>query len=288
MTPEKILILGSAGQLAREFIAALEEQKVPFEAPPEQTSSITDFESIARRLDSDRPEVVINCAAYNAVDAAEEDPETARLVNGRAVEHLAEQCESRNIFLVHYSSDYVFDGAKGKPYIETDETRPLNVYGESKLMGETALREIMSRCLVFRLSWVIGPGTQNFLHKLSGWAEKNPTLQVSADEVSVPTFTDDIVRITLLALEKGLQGLYHLTSTGAASRFELAEYYLKCRGLTNTVVPVPMSTFKTTARRPLFSAMANRKLQDDLNITIPTWQEGVARFCRSRERCLLW
>ncbi|MFH2129746.1 MAG: sugar nucleotide-binding protein, partial [bacterium] len=204
-TNRKILILGSAGQLAKAFISTLEERGLDFVAPVESESSITDFDQISRLLDKTKPGIVINCAAYNAVDAAEEDPETALLVNSRAVENLAQQCEKRSLFLVHYGSDYVFDGNKGDLYTEEDDPNPLNVYGRSKLEGEVAVREIMSRYLVFRLSWVIGPGTQNFLHKLSGWAEQNRILKISADEVSVPTFTDDVVKVTLLALEKGLQ-----------------------------------------------------------------------------------
>jgi len=275
----KILILGSAGQLAKEFAGALTAQRADFIAPAEEVSSITDFDGIGRLLDKVQPEIVINCAAYNAVDAAEEDPETALLVNGRAVENLAQQCVQRSIFLVHYSSDYIFDGTKGEPYLEEDASNPLNVYGKSKLQGEIAVRQTMSNHLVFRLSWVIGPGPQNFLHKLSGWAEKNETLKISSDEVSVPTFTDDIVRVTLLALERGLQGLYHLTSSGYASRFELADYFVKRKKLGNRVIPVPMSTFKTAAQRPLFAAMSNEKIKADLGIEIQPWQEGVDRYC---------
>lgn len=277
----KILILGSAGQLAKEFIKALTVRGDSFLAPAEDINSITDFDGIARLLDDEQPTIVINCAAYNAVDAAEENPDVARLVNGKAVENLAQQCEQRGIFLVHYSSDYIFDGSKGDLYSEDDQPNPLNVYGESKLAGEMAVRQTLSRFLVFRLSWVIGPGTQNFLYKLSGWAEKNDTLQISSDEVSVPTFTNEVVRVTLTALDKGLEGLYHLTNSGHASRFELAKYYLEQKQMNNTVFPVPMSTFKTLAKRPLFSAMSNRKIQEDLGIKIPTWQEGVDRFCDS-------
>lgn len=275
---KKILILGSAGQLAKEFSEELSRKEMPFEAPAEEISSITDFDAIARLLDQIQPEVVINCAAYNAVDAAEKDSETAHLVNGKAVESMARQCEQRDIFLVHFSSDYVFDGSKGMPYVETDKVNPLNVYGRSKLEGESAVCEIMSNYLVFRLSWVIGHGTQNFLYKFSGWAEANDTLKISSDEVSVPTFTDDIVRITLLALEKGLLGLYHLTSTGYASRFELARYYAEKKGLRNKLIPVPMSTFNSAAHRPLFTAMSSARIQRELGVTIPSWQEGVDRY----------
>lgn len=278
MNNRKILILGSAGQLAQAFVSALEKWGSNFTAPEERESSITDFEQISRLLTEAKPDIVINCAAYNAVDEAEDDPAVAHLVNGVAVENLAQQCEQRGIFLVHYGSDYVFDGKKQDLYTEADRPNPLNIYGQSKLAGETAVREIMSRYLVFRLSWVIGAGKQNFLYKLAGWAEKNRILKISADEVSVPTFTTDVVTMTLLSLEKGLTGLYHLTNSGYASRYELARYYLKQQKLRNIVVPVAMSTFATKAERPLFSAMSNEKLARSLGVDIPTWQEGVDRF----------
>ena len=140
------------------------------------------------------------------------------------------------------------------------------------------MREIMSQYLVFRLSWVIGAGKQNFLYKLAGWAEKNSILKISADEVSVPTFTPDVVDMTLLSLEKGLTGLYHLTNSGYASRYELTRYYLKHQKRDNIIVPVAMSTFETKAKRPLFSAMSNEKLAHSLGVDIPTWQAGVNRL----------
>ena len=278
MNNRKILVLGSAGQLAKAFISELKKRRLDFLAPEEQESSITDFEQISQLLSATKPDIVINCAAYNAVDEAEDNPDLAYLVNGGAVENLAQHCEKRGIFLVHYSSDYVFDGKKQDLYTEEDIPQPLNVYGQSKLAGETAVQEIMSRCLVFRLSWVIGAGKQNFLYKLGGWAEKNRVLRISADEVSVPTFTTDVVKMTLISLDKGLTGLYHLTNSGYASRYELARYYLKHKKLDNIVVPVAMSTFQTKAERPLFSAMSSKKLVDSLGVEIPTWQEGVDRI----------
>jgi len=279
MNNKKILILGSAGQLAQAFISALEERGSDFIAPEEQASSITDFEQIRQLLEETKPDIVINCAAYNAVDQAEDDPDVAYLVNGGAVENLAQQCEKRGMFLVHYGSDYVFDGLKQDLYTEEDTPHPLNVYGKSKLAGENAVRETMSRYLVFRLSWVIGKGKQNFFYKLSGWAKKSRILKISADEVSVPTFTTNVVDVTLESLEKGLTGLYHLTNSGYASRYELARYYVAAKKLKNMVIPVPMSYFKTALNRPLFSAMSNQKIQKELGIEIPTWQEGVDRFC---------
>lgn len=275
---KRILILGSAGQLGKEFVKVLAEKDYKYVAPKEDESSITDFEQMKSLIDNIKPEIVINCAAYNAVDQAEIDPDIALLVNGQAVENLVVQCKDKNIFLVHFGSDYVFDGKKQNLYSEQDPVCPLNVYGKSKLAGEQAVIKHMKDYLVFRLSWVFGDGKQNFLYKLAGWAEKNPVLKISADEVSVPTYTSDVVDFTLLALDKMLCGLYHLTNSGYASRYELARYFVQQKKLFNILIPVSLNTFESKAERPFFTAMSNENLSKALGVEIPSWQDGVERY----------
>jgi dTDP-4-dehydrorhamnose reductase len=154
----------------------------------------------------------------------------------------------------------------------------LNVYGKSKLAGERAVQETNPESLIFRLSWVTGKGKQNFLYKLSQWAAKNQVLKISADETSVPTFTDDIVNTTLMGLEKNIVGMFHLVNSDYASRYELARYFVKKAGLNNIVVPVPLSYFNNIAERPVFTAMSNRKISGALDIVLPDWREGVDRY----------
>lgn len=275
---KKFLILGASGQLGSEFRQALSQQRANYIAPDEKSADLTNHQSIKALIRNEMPDVVINCAAYNAVDDAEINQELAFRINSDAVAALAETCRSHNAFLVHYSSDYVFDGKKGDLYIEEDEAAPLNIYGKSKLAGEKAVLDILPESLVFRLSWVIGKGKQNFLFKLTQWAMKNQILKISADETSVPTFTDDIVRVTLSALQKNLHGLFHLTSSDYASRYELSRYFLKKANLKNIVVPVPVSYFQTLAERPVFSAMSNKKIAEATGIELPDWREGVERY----------
>ena len=271
----KFLILGSAGQLGKAFQKKMDQSQITFWAPPEQQSNIADFETTEAIIKQYSPDYIINCAAYNTVDQAEKDKETAFLINYKAVENLAEICRKNNIFLIHYSSDYVFDGKKLDFYNENDTPNPLNVYGQSKLNGEKAIQSVLNDYLIFRLSWVIGEGKQNFIYKLNNWAQQNRILKISCDETSVPTFTNDIVDLTLQSLSKGLLGLYHLVNSDYASRYELARYFMKAAKLNNIVVPVSISTFKSAAERPLFSPMTNEKLAGDLNITIPGWQEAL-------------
>jgi dTDP-4-dehydrorhamnose reductase len=278
MDNRKILILGAQGQLGREFEVVLKKRGFNYTAPKEEKCNITDLAQLDETISAASPDIIINCAAYNAVDEAEEKSDVAYSVNSEAVSNIAKICKERDIFLVHYSSDYVFGGEKQELYAEEDEPDPINVYGRSKLQGEERIREVLDDYLIFRLSWLIGKGTQNFLYKLSIWASKNKVLKIAADEVSVPTFIADVIDITLLSLEKGLKGLYHLTSSGYTSRYELAKYYVQKMKLDNSVTPVSMRDFKTMAKRPGFSAMSNKKLSNALNVSIPAWEDGVIKY----------
>ncbi len=183
-------------------------------------------------------------------------------------------------FLVHYGTDYVFDGAKESYYTETDSTYPLNVYGESKLSGERMLAAETDKFLLFRVSWVFGRGTANFLHKLSEWAKDREVLKIVCNQVSVPTYTEDIVKYTIAALQNGLSGVYHLPNSGYASRYEVARYYIERLGLKRTVLPVDSNYFNERARRPYFSAMSNKKLSKELGVEIPGWADAVDRFVK--------
>jgi dTDP-4-dehydrorhamnose reductase len=281
MSPKSYLILGSNGQLGREFCKVFTRERIQFFAPPENESDITKFELMHLLIEKTLPDVIINCAAYNAVDLAEEQKEKAFLINHHGVENLASLSRMKGINLVHFGTDYVFDGSNKEPYVESDKTNPLSVYGQSKLAGEKAAFAVGG--LICRLSWVFGDGTQNFICKLRGWASANPVLKVSDDEVSVPTYTVDIVRFTFLAIEKDLHGLFHLTNSGYASRFELAKYVIEKSGMTNTVVPVPMSTFPVKAQRPKFSPMSNQLISEKLGVEIPDWKSAVTRYLGEKE-----
>ncbi|MBD3315765.1 MAG: dTDP-4-dehydrorhamnose reductase [Chitinivibrionales bacterium] len=283
VTNRRFLILGSAGQLAGEFRRILADRDMTYVAPTEERCDITDYDKLRRCIDETEPTVILNCAAYNAVDAAEDNPEKAYAINRDAVASIASIAAECGSFLVTYSSDYVFDGAKGELYTENDEPNPLGAYGRSKREGELAVMSSSAKYLLLRPSWVFGHGSQNFLYKLGGWAKNNRVLKVSSDEISVPTYTADMVECTLVALDRGLEGLYHLTNSGFCSRYELAEHYLNTIGADNELHPVPMSTFPVKAKRPGFSAMSNAKLAAALGASIPDWRNAVDRFVASKE-----
>ncbi len=274
---ESFLITGASGQLARAFEKILAQRGVSFFSFSRETLDITDNGQVRDILQKLHPEVVVNCAAYNFVDKAETD-DAAWRVNATGPRELAALCQELGIFLVHFSTDYVFDGAQSRGYREDDVPCPLNVYGRTKLEGEREVLKLLSQSLVFRVSWVVGEGKNNFLYKVFEWSQGNPSLHIAKDEVSSPTFTDDIVSAVLLAREKKLHGLYHFSSSGFCSRFEMAELFLQKMGRSNKVISVPASTFQSKARRPSFSGLDNSKIQDALGIQIPSWQETVSRF----------
>lgn len=277
---KKFLITGSSGQLAVEFKLFFDDNNIAYSAPEEKDLDITNAAQLEAVIAGEKPDVILNCAAYNQVDKVEEEPEAAFKINADAVENLALLCKKYNIFLVHFSSDYVFDGTKQGFYIESDKTNPINKYGQSKLKGEEAVIKHLDKYLILRLSWVIGRGKQNFLFKVHSWAKEKEVLQISADEVSVPTYTEDIVDVGIMAIERRLIGLYHLTNNGYCSRYELAKYFITKMGLSNLIMPVPMSTFEVKAPRPKFSAMSGGKISRQLGVSIPKWEYGVDRFVK--------
>lgn len=269
----KYLITGANGQLGSKFKETL-ENCYPF---TKEDLDITNINKVLHVFNRLKPDVVLNCAAYNLVDKAEEEFDKALSINAIGVLNLAMACKEVGAFLVHYSSDYVFDGKKEGLYNEDDFTNPLSKYGLSKYIGEQLLPTVLDRdkYLLFRTSWVYGEGKQNFLYKLQQWAQNNEYLRIACDEFSVPTSTRTIVEVTLTALRNGAVGLYHLVNSGYASRYEWAKEYLELKGIKKFVYPAYQHEFKLPAKRPRWSAMSNDKICKDLGIEIRSWKEEL-------------
>jgi dTDP-4-dehydrorhamnose reductase len=275
----KYLITGKNGQLAQAFINKFKGHAIDFSAPEESQLDITDYNAAIDVVTAYRPDVIINCAAYNLVDKAEQDKDRVFAVNATGPKNLAQAAASQKALLVHFGSDYVFDGQKENGlYTESDPVNPLNEYGKSKLAGEQHVMGELEQCLVLRLSWVFGAGQQNFIYKLTEWARNNEYLKIACDEFSVPTYTGMVVDVTLKAIEQGMTGRYHLTNSGFCSRYEWAKLILNTTGVKKFIRPVTMDTFNLPAKRPKFSAMSNSKLAGLLNVEIPTWEESVRSF----------
>jgi len=282
----KVLITGARGQLGMEFRRFFEgRSSCRVLAMSKEKLDVTEPGMVKDAVQSFRPDVVINCSAYNQVDKAEEDYEKAYRVNAQGVKNLATACNVVRALLIHFSTDYVFDGEKQGLYTEQDTPNPVNKYGISKLEGEKLLFENAENYLLFRVSWVFGSGEQNFLYKLRELARNDSVLRIACDQVSVPTYTGDIVRITWKAIKEGLRNrIYHLTNTGYASRYEVAHYYFELLDRRIILLPVPSDQFRSPARRPYFSAMSNRKVSNDTGVKISHWREAMERFVRSGRR----
>ncbi len=275
----KYLIAGKNGQLAQAFIRTFERKSLDYLAPEETQLDITDLDKTGEIIAFYKPDVIINCAAYNLVDRAEQEREKAFLVNAAGPQTLARVAKKYGSRLVHFGSDYVFDGVKETGlYTEGDNVNPLNEYGKSKLSGEKLAQEEVADPLILRLSWVFGEGKQNFIYKLAEWSKTSEYLKIACDEFSVPTSTQTVVEVTLKALDSGVSGLYHLTNSGFCSRYEWARHILKTMGISKFIRPVSMDTFNLPAKRPKFSAMSNEKLSRILGIRIPAWEEAVTAF----------
>jgi dTDP-4-dehydrorhamnose reductase len=272
----KILITGANGQLAKEFIKYFVKNSTDFIALSKEELNITDLNRVFAIVKEIKPDIVINCAAYNLVDKAESNLEYAVAVNTFGVVNLSLACQETGSFLIHYSSDYVFDGTKGEKYTEEDNPNPINEYGKSKLLGEIFIKKnLMEKYLILRVSWVYGYGKQNFLYKLQQWATNNDVLKIAVDEFSVPTSTRTIVDITMKAIDAGLTGLYHLVNSGYGSRYEWAKEYFRIKGINKLIYPAYQSDFNLPAKRPKWSVMSNEKISKELKIEIKEWQEEL-------------
>ncbi len=271
----KYLVLGHKGQLGSEFCERFEHNNINYRSYDIDDIDIGDGGQVLAAVASYKPDVIINCAAYNLVDKAEADPQIAFRVNADAIKNIAVAANRIGALIVHYGTDYVFDGKKNEAYTESDTPNPLNKYGESKRQGEILLEKTAERYLLFRVSWVYGKGKQNFIYKLRSWADKQDKLKIADDEISVPTSVKTIADITIEALEKDLRGLYHLVNSGYASRYEWAKEILKNLGVEKELIPVSKDIFNLPAKRPDFSAMSNKKIKTELNISIPSWQEAL-------------
>lgn len=272
----KILVAGAGGQLAREIIAQAEDVI----APDENDLDITDFSIVSDLVADIKPDIVINCAAYNNVDGAEENWQDAFLVNGIGVKHLALACSKNDAVLMHFSSDYVFDGASKKPYTIADLPNPVNTYGQSKLLGEELVREHADRYFLIRTSWVFGDGEFSFPLKLLEWASRKITLRIVDDQISSPTYTADLAGAALKLAETENYGLYHITNSGHASKYEWADFILRKKSWTGTLERAKSSEFDTPARRPGFSVLDNFPLRSAIGEVMPTWQDATERFLK--------
>jgi dTDP-4-dehydrorhamnose reductase len=248
-------------------------------APLRAELDLSDSGAIARALKEVRPSVIVNAAAYTAVDRAEREPEAAASLNARLPQQLAGFAAGHEARLVHFSTDYVFNGRKAGPYLESDPSDPLGVYGRTKLAGETAVLAASARNLVLRTSGVYGAKGRNFLRAILAKAQAGAALRVVDDQRGAPTWCRSLAEATAAMLEEGSAnargGLYHATCGGETSWFGFAQEILRLAGLPASIEPVPTSAYKTDAVRPANSVLDNSKLKRDFGIALPHWRDAL-------------
>ncbi|HOK94422.1 MAG TPA: dTDP-4-dehydrorhamnose reductase [Candidatus Pacearchaeota archaeon] len=270
----KFLITGAEGQLGEEFLKEAKKKKLNCLALTREELDITDFEKVQKVVEGARPDFLINCAAYNDVDRAEEDWKTAFLVNGIGPKNLAIAAQENNCVLVHYSTDYVFDGKKNSPYTIVDKPAPINKYGQSKLLGENFVKDFAGKYFLIRLSAVFGNNPKaSFPLKILSWAKEKKELKIVDDQVFSPTFTGDVVKGTFDLIKSGEYGLYHMTNSGYCSRYEWAKYILEKIGWQGKILRAKSKDFQSAAKRPKFSVLDNFPLKE-----MEGWKEATERY----------
>jgi dTDP-4-dehydrorhamnose reductase len=277
----KVVITGAGGQLGQDMVHACSTMGYSVHAADSRQLDITDYPAVKDYLHKHRCDVLINCAAYNAVDQAEQDWKSAFRVNGLGVRNLVQAVNELGGALVHYSTDYVFDGQLKRAYTIADHPRPINRYGESKLLGEQYVRNHAERYFLIRVSWVFGKGKTNFVKKVIEWSKSGRELRIVNDQVSCPTYTVDLAKATLDLIDTGMYGLYHITNDDFCSRYEWASQILELLQWKGTLIPASSKDFPSPARRPVFSVLDNFGSPEVLGYSLPDWKDATKRFLQN-------
>jgi len=297
-----ILITGKNGQVGWELQRVLKTR--PVIALDRDAMDLSKPDSLRRTIADLRPSVIINTAAYTAVDLAEEEPDYAQMVNGNAPGIMAEEAKKLGALLIHYSTDYVFDGSKREPYVETDQPNPLNTYGMTKLIGERAIESSGANYLIFRTSWVYSARGRNFLLTILRLAREREELKIVNDQIGIPNWSRAIADATAAVIaklqppkkpargrpsSKDLTGTYHMAGAGATSWFGFAEAILeeihqggfpatvmgKVPITAKRVLPISTAEYPTRARRPAYSVLDSTKLKKTFGVELPDWREQL-------------
>ena len=279
----KILVFGRIGQLGSALAEVLSDRyETRFIDQPELDLTVP--ESVRDHVQTYLPSIVINAAAYTAVDRAETEPELAHIINARAPESLAYACDEAGAVLIHYSTDYVFDGTASMPYTETAAVAPTGVYGQSKLAGEIAVASATQRYVILRTAWLYSAVGHNFVKTMLKLADSGQPVRVVADQIGSPTYAQDLARVTRSIIEvlnssrEDCFGLYHVTNSGTTSWHGLAQEIFRLTAQQDVVVqPISTEEYPTPAPRPAYTALDCSKLERVFGLTLPSWRDALAR-----------
>lgn len=276
---ERPLVMGHKGMLGSQLYLILRKLYPQTIGLDIEEIDIADQKQVEDVLSHFRPDVIINCAAYTRVDDCESNQELAFRVNGEGPRYLAQVAARLNARLVHMSTDYIFDGKKGSPYLEEDQPRPISVYGESKLRGDEAVRETLNDYLIVRTSWLFGVKGPNFVYAILSQAREGKTLKVVNDQVGSPTYAVDLARTIVKLLELNCQGIINFCNYGYCSWFDFARAILRLKGMSQVEVqPITSQQLNCPARRPRFSVLSLSRIKSVLGAYPRPWEAALAEL----------
>lgn len=274
----KVLVTGTKGQLGYDAVNELEKRGHTAVAVDIEEMDITDAVSVERVITEAEVEAVIHCAAYTAVDAAEDNVEICRRVNAEGTKNIAKVCKKLDLKMIYISTDYVFDGEGERPWEPDDERHPLNVYGQTKYEGELAVEKYLEKYFIVRIAWVFGVNGKNFIKTMLKLSETHEELNVVDDQVGSPTYTYDLAVLLVDMVESDKYGRYHATNEGLCTWYEFAKEIFRQAGVEVKVNPVTSDMFPAKAKRPKNSRMSKEKLDANGFHRLPTWQDALERY----------
>jgi dTDP-4-dehydrorhamnose reductase len=274
----KVLVTGANGQLGYDVVKELQKQNIECYGTSRQDFDIVDFEATEKFITNYMPDAVIHCAAYTAVDKAEDEQGLCYLVNASATENIAEICKKINAKMLYISTDYVFDGTKDGFYEVYDKPNPINVYGKTKLLGEQAVQKILDKYFIVRISWVFGEHGNNFVKTMLRLGKERKEINVVADQYGSPTYTADLALLLVEMIRTEKYGVYHVTNEGVCTWAEFAEEIFKIAGMNVKVNHITTAEYPTRAKRPMNSRLSKESLKDKIFFTLPVYSDAVNRY----------
>lgn len=274
----KVLVTGVKGQLGYDVVNELEKRGMEAVGVDIDEMDITDAASVDKVIKEAAPDAVIHCAAYTAVDAAEDNEELCRKVNAEGPQNIANVCKELDIKMIQISTDYVFDGEGTRPWEPDDERKPLSVYGQTKYEGELAVQNTLEKYFIVRIAWVFGINGKNFVKTMLNLGKTHDHLTVVNDQYGSPTYTYDLARLLVDMVQTEKYGVYHATNEGICTWYEFACEIFRVAGLDVKVDPVTSDQYPAKAKRPSNSRMSKDKLVENGFEKLPTWQDALERY----------
>ena len=276
----KILVTGVKGQLGYDVVREGESRGLEMFGTDVDNMDITDAGQVKQVIEDYRPDAVIHCAAYTAVDAAEDNQELCRKINVDGTRNIAEVCKAMDIPMMYFSTDYIFDGQGENFWKEDDEKQPLNVYGQTKYEGELAVQELVQKYFILRISWVFGVNGNNFIKTMLRLGKERGAVGVVSDQIGSPTYTYDLAKLVIDMIQTDKYGAYHVTNDGLCSWYEFACEIFKQAGLDVKVTSLTTAEYPAKAARPFNSRMSKDKLINAGFEMLPEWQDALRRYLK--------